>query len=271
MFRKEALADASQIRREIFLKVVMDQVFFQAPYLNFYLFAMCVLEGNSPLQAVDRCKTNFHDAWAYAIVFWSPVQTINFVWVPAHLNGVFANTLCCFWVAFLSVLYHQRDYGGVGRHAPHTEPVIDVADDPVGSYELAVEVWCALTKAVINVSRTSSAGLATMMQDIAVIVGMTEASSQVDGPESTMTYKVIQRSQPSELSVLEELAHEIERQKVELNQQQWELELTRRTVSAQRVRIQQLHEALDKAGTVIDRTAIDRDVSSMPIEHVEPL
>jgi len=115
MHRRFHLSDRVQRVREVVLKVVLDQFFFQAPFLNIYLFFMSMIECHSIEESVQSCKRNFHDSWRYSIIFWFPAQLLNFAVVPFHLNAVTVSVFSIFWTAFLSLLYHYRDYGPEAR------------------------------------------------------------------------------------------------------------------------------------------------------------
>merc|ERR1711972_1125815 len=76
---------------------------------------MSLFEGLSITDGWQRCRTDFHDAWSYSIVFWSPAQCFNFTVVPLQFNALTVNVFSMVWTAFLSYLHHKRDYGD----APH--------------------------------------------------------------------------------------------------------------------------------------------------------
>ena len=74
--------------RLLLAKVFADSILFQAPLLNLYFATMGALEGLSPSEIYARAKEKFHRAWALSIVVWSPVQFLNFCYVPPPLQPV---------------------------------------------------------------------------------------------------------------------------------------------------------------------------------------
>lgn len=139
MYRREALDDKSQKWREVALKVILDQIFFQAQFLNLYLFSMSLLEGKTVGEAYERCKRNFHDAWGYAITFWIPAQTLNFSFVPATYHAFTVNFCSMIWTAFLSLLFHKRDFGPDIK----ISSVVDAIESPEGTAELPSDAVAA--------------------------------------------------------------------------------------------------------------------------------
>mmetsp|Transcript_76388 Transcript_76388/g.212198 ORF Transcript_76388/g.212198 Transcript_76388/m.212198 type:complete len:317 (-) Transcript_76388:52-1002(-) len=112
-YKEQVLDKRSDLMREVFVKVVFDNIFFQAVFLNFYFFVMSMLEGRTPYEAWNRCKRDFHDAWGYSLCFWVPAQTLNFSLFSTRHHPLVVSVLNAFWKAFLSVLYHWRDFGSM--------------------------------------------------------------------------------------------------------------------------------------------------------------
>mmetsp|Transcript_73382 Transcript_73382/g.160704 ORF Transcript_73382/g.160704 Transcript_73382/m.160704 type:complete len:475 (-) Transcript_73382:240-1664(-) len=108
MYQQRPLASGA--RNEVLAKLVLDQLFFQAPFLNLYLFIMSMLEGHTFSEGIELCKKNFHDCWGIALLFWVPGQYANFTLAPAHLAPLVVSSLGLIWNAMLSLLFHHRDY-----------------------------------------------------------------------------------------------------------------------------------------------------------------
>mmetsp|Transcript_43429 Transcript_43429/g.120719 ORF Transcript_43429/g.120719 Transcript_43429/m.120719 type:complete len:233 (-) Transcript_43429:23-721(-) len=108
-------ADASERSKKfhVVVKVVIDNLLFQLPFLNFYMFTMTFLEGCAFEKCMDRCRRDFYGTWAYSIIFWCPLQVINFSIVPATYTAFTVNVFNGVWTAFLSLLWHHRDYGAI--------------------------------------------------------------------------------------------------------------------------------------------------------------
>jgi len=110
-YQRQMLNNKSDTVLEVLVKVVFDNLLFQATFLNLYLFTMSFMEGRSVQEAYQRCKRDFHDAWGYSMLFWVPFQTLNFCFVPPAHHALFVNVFNMMWKTFLSLLYHNRDYG----------------------------------------------------------------------------------------------------------------------------------------------------------------
>ena len=72
--------------------------------LNLYFATMGALEGLSPSEIYARAKEKFHRAWALSIVVWSPVQFLNFCYVPPPLQPALVAAVNVGWQATLSIL-----------------------------------------------------------------------------------------------------------------------------------------------------------------------
>lgn len=119
-YRREQLDNKGDLAREVLVKVVFDNLFFQAAFLNLYLFVMSMMEGRSLRESYLRCKRDFHDAWGYSMLFWVPAQAVNFSLLPPQHHALVVSVLNMMWKTFLSLLYHARDYGA-GHGAPAAE------------------------------------------------------------------------------------------------------------------------------------------------------
>jgi len=110
-YKREVLDDTKSSARNIFVKVAFDQIFFAAAHLNAYFMILSFMEGRSLQEAISKCKRDFHDSWAYLMLFWVPVQAANFALMPPQFNAVFVMMMNMVWTTLLSLLNHQRDYG----------------------------------------------------------------------------------------------------------------------------------------------------------------
>lgn len=110
-YRRERMEGKKDLLQEVLVKVIFDQLFFQAFFLNLYLVSTSMFEGKTMKETFNRCKRDFHAAWGYSIGFWVPAQTINFALVAARHQSTFVIVLNSVWQTILSLLYHQRDYG----------------------------------------------------------------------------------------------------------------------------------------------------------------
>ena len=99
------------------VKVLFDNLFFQAPFITCYFVVTGLMEGLSPAAVFEKTQRNFHAAWAYGVLLWGPVQTLNFWIVPVPYQALVVNVVNAGWKTFLSILYHCRDYGSTNKVA----------------------------------------------------------------------------------------------------------------------------------------------------------
>lgn len=109
MYHRSELVGAGYKRREVAVKVLFDQVLFTGAYLNIYLLCMTLMEGRTVSEGLLKCKEKLHDTWVRSILFWAPVQYVNFTFIPAHLTPVTVQCFCLIWLAFLSLYFHQEE------------------------------------------------------------------------------------------------------------------------------------------------------------------
>jgi hypothetical protein len=248
VYRKDALESLTQRNREVILKVGLDQLFWQAPLLNFYLMFMSILEGLSVKDGWERCKKDFHDTWMAAIVFWSPVMYLNFALVPVELHPLVVNVLCIVWTMYLSLRFHQRDYGGQNvRISADAALTVDsengvVADERSVVERLSVMVGRAMESAVAASELTAAAAsVLAARSKVAVSAASVAWTETAPGAESSGV------ATDAEMR----LRRQTESQAKQLQEQQDELEIMRRTVVSQALRIQALQEAAESHGRPI--------------------
>jgi len=128
-YRRELLDDKKSTVRNVMVRVLFDQLFFNAAFLNGYLCGMALLEGRSFDEAYSRMQRDFHDSWAYMAVFWVPVQCVNFTFIPAQYNGIFVMVMNVGWTTLLSMLNHSRDYGSATGAVSTTQDFMAENDD----------------------------------------------------------------------------------------------------------------------------------------------
>jgi len=123
--------------QEIAVKVIFDNLFFQAAFLNLYLFTTSLMQGSSRQEAYDRCKRDFHDAWGWSMLFWVPAQAVNFSLVPVRYNAIFVSSANVVWQTFLAWMYNGKDSGGapapaaLGACGGATPELVSLADGSV--------------------------------------------------------------------------------------------------------------------------------------------
>lgn len=101
--REERAADFSPWRL-VAGKVVADGLLFNPVALNAFFLTTGLLEGRSPRRIFERTKDQFYPAWALALLVWTPVQALNFSFVPLHYQAVFVSVVNVGWKSTLSIL-----------------------------------------------------------------------------------------------------------------------------------------------------------------------
>ena len=86
-------------------KVLADGFIANPILLHTYFGTIGVLEGRTPQEILSLTKEQFHQAWGLALVLWTPVQFLNFYFVPVHFQAAFVSAVNVGWKAALSILY----------------------------------------------------------------------------------------------------------------------------------------------------------------------
>ena len=108
--RVASLVYPHQRWRSIFFKVGTDQLLGMAPFLTGYFALTGIVEGRSLPEVRDKVIANTHTAWGFGMLAWSPVQCINFAFVPPQSTVLFVASFSAVWTAYLSVLNHRVQY-----------------------------------------------------------------------------------------------------------------------------------------------------------------
>eukprot|EP00930_Biecheleria_cincta_P005237 TRINITY_DN106158_c0_g1_i1.p1 TRINITY_DN106158_c0_g1~~TRINITY_DN106158_c0_g1_i1.p1 ORF type:complete len:363 (-),score=62.34 TRINITY_DN106158_c0_g1_i1:172-1260(-) len=247
-FRREPLDSVGHRIREGSIKVVLDVLLFQAPFLNLYLLFMSGLEGHSIEDACKRCRRNFHDAWAYSSLFWSPAQFANFMFVPTQYNALTVNFCSMMWLAFLSVLYHKRDYGAAKASISPADVDVETSGHPLDvvdseglesiakaqtASEAASEQLSELAEHLLQILEATAGSAAKHTSTLSMRIASAFAAAKADWNEST---DAEWRNHVQSLSEL------VEEQRRQLGSHEQEAEVLRRTITAQAMRIQVLQE-----------------------------
>ena len=67
-------------------KVVADGILGNSLILHAYFTSIGLLEGRNAADILANTREKFHNAWALAVLVWTPIQCINFYLVPLHLQ-----------------------------------------------------------------------------------------------------------------------------------------------------------------------------------------
>ena len=134
--RKPLVEEGANNWAEVGVKLLFDSFFFQAPFLTAYFSITGALEGLSPTRIMKKTTENFHAAWFYGVLLWTPVQMANFLFVPVPAQALLVNVVNAGWKTFLSCLYHARDYGNKGADECTVAELQGVIEEQRGTIEL---------------------------------------------------------------------------------------------------------------------------------------
>ncbi|KAJ3071259.1 hypothetical protein HDU98_005605 [Podochytrium sp. JEL0797] len=91
-------------------KVACDNFLFEPPYLSVFFLATHTMSGATPGEAVRHLKADFWPTYVTDVLVWTPIQIINFRFVPVHFQPQFVNAFNIGWNAFLSYMQHEGSY-----------------------------------------------------------------------------------------------------------------------------------------------------------------
>jgi len=238
VYQRQSLISFTDKNKEVVSKTIIDQILFMGPWLHTYLMCAGLLEGQDFLSAFDACRSNFHAAWFYCVMFWCPAQYVNFHLVPVQHHALVVNTLNVFWSAFLSLLYHYRDYGTAStrseaqlttRHADHGTAGDTSMVGQLSSY------GGMMLRRIHEVGAT----VAVTVGDLHARSGSALSAARADWNRTAPTYTLA----AMQLSEFNRLQDELPRLEKEIREQQTRMDLMERTIAAQAVHIQSLQES----------------------------
>ncbi|XP_065204173.1 mpv17-like protein [Planococcus citri] len=80
-------------------KVLMDQFLMTPPLYVVFYTAMSLMEGKQDL--LEECRSKFIPTFQTSCLFWLPVQTINFLFVPNTIRVAYVGTCSFVWINIL--------------------------------------------------------------------------------------------------------------------------------------------------------------------------
>uniref|UniRef100_A0A7S4BIE3 Uncharacterized protein n=1 Tax=Chrysotila carterae TaxID=13221 RepID=A0A7S4BIE3_CHRCT len=100
-------------------KVVADSLLASPLMLHAYFVSIGMLEGRAWNDILEMAQVNFHRAWGLSLVVWTPVQLLNFHFVPVHFQAAFVSMVNVGWKMTLSLINHYHDYGTPELRSSH--------------------------------------------------------------------------------------------------------------------------------------------------------
>ena len=87
-----------------------DQAVVQPFGIYGYLVFTGILERKNDEAIHRKIRTDMLPMWERAIVFWVPVQLLNFRYNALSVQPLFVYSAGAVWYAYMSIQYHIRDY-----------------------------------------------------------------------------------------------------------------------------------------------------------------
>lgn len=89
-------------------KLTMDTFVFDPLYLSLFFAVTGALEGHSPSQIGNKLCDELLRTWLVDISVWTPIQTINFRYVPVLYQALVVQSCNIGWNAYLSFVQHHH-------------------------------------------------------------------------------------------------------------------------------------------------------------------
>lgn len=86
-------------------KLLLDQFLLTPPLLVVFFAGMALMEG-APL--LKECQEKFGSTFSKSCLFWLPVQTVNFVFVPPKFRVTYMGACALAWVNILCWIKRQK-------------------------------------------------------------------------------------------------------------------------------------------------------------------
>lgn len=94
-------------------KLILDQFLITPPLLVVFFVGMAAMEG-APL--LKECKEKFVSTFGKSCLFWLPVQTVNFIFIPPKFRVTYMGACAFAWVNVLCWVKRQKS--PVGESSP---------------------------------------------------------------------------------------------------------------------------------------------------------
>lgn len=102
--------DAARIRawKIIGFKLAMDTIIFDPLYLSLFFTATSVMEGRRLAEVGEKLRMDLGKTWLVDIAVWTPIQTVNFRFVPVLYQALVVQSCNIGWNAYLSYVQHRN-------------------------------------------------------------------------------------------------------------------------------------------------------------------
>ncbi|UJR37947.1 hypothetical protein I4U23_030632 [Adineta vaga] len=96
--------------RNVFKKVLLDQMIAAPVYTLTYIIGTSILEGRrSSRELINDTHTNFFPLYIADCLIFSPIQILNFKYIPSFYRVPFLSLIAFIFDAFISAYKHEHD------------------------------------------------------------------------------------------------------------------------------------------------------------------
>ncbi|XP_046392921.1 mpv17-like protein 2 [Ischnura elegans] len=85
-------------------KILADQIIAAPLFAMTFFIGMALVQGKGLSAGVEEFKKKFLALYMFDWCFWPPVQSINFMWIPAQYRVIYINIATVFWDVYLSYI-----------------------------------------------------------------------------------------------------------------------------------------------------------------------
>ena len=88
-------------------KLLADGLLFDPLYLSLFFTATGLLEGRTPPEIAHKLRQDLLRTYLVDVLVWTPVQTVNFRFVPVAYQALVVQSCNVAWNAYLSFVQHH--------------------------------------------------------------------------------------------------------------------------------------------------------------------
>ena len=89
-------------------KLAMDTFVFDPLYLTMFFATTSVMENRATGEIGKKLREDLMATWIVDIAVWTPIQTMNFRWIPVLYQALVVQSCNIGWNAYLSFVQHHK-------------------------------------------------------------------------------------------------------------------------------------------------------------------
>jgi hypothetical protein len=90
-------------------KLAADGLVFDPLYLSLFFSATGYMEGKGRAEITEKLQADLFTTYLVDVFVWSPIQTLNFRYVPVVYQALVVQSFNIVWNAYLSYVQHRND------------------------------------------------------------------------------------------------------------------------------------------------------------------